>query len=133
MGVSGSTGANFKDFVGARPVEQELGLEDLTVRVRLRALADGDGRIEHPHSATNGEFWNRAQCVREGRVSAFHARNCEDMVFADDIVRALLAVGRQVAAGEVVAGQALMTSDPGVFENREREARKPTHVDLVGS
>ena len=54
-------------------------------------------------------------------------------MFTDDIVRALLAVGRQVAVDEVVAGQALVTGDPGAFENREREARKPTLVDLVGS
>ena len=54
-------------------------------------------------------------------------------MFTDDIVRALLAVGRQVAAGKVVAGQALVAGDPGAFENREREARKPTHVHLVGS
>ena len=62
-----------------------------------------------------------------------HARNCEGMVFTDDIVRAPLAVGRQVAVGEVVAGQALVAGDPGAFENREREARKPIRVDLVGS
>ena len=52
-------------------------------------------------------------------------------MFTDDIVRALLAVGRQVAVGDVVAGQSLVIGDPGTFENREREARKPTHVDLV--
>ena len=49
------------------------------------------------------------------------------------ILRVLLAVGRQVAVGEVMADQALVTGDPGAFENREREARKPAHVDLVGS
>ena len=54
-------------------------------------------------------------------------------MFADDIVRALLAVGRQAAVGEVVADQGLVVGDPGAFENREREARKPTHMDLVGS
>ena len=35
-------------------------------------------------------------------------------MFTDDIVRTLLAVGRQVAVGEVVAGQALVTDDPGL-------------------
>ena len=33
------------------------------------------------------------------------------MVFTDDLVRALLAVGRQVALCEVVAGQALVAGD----------------------
>ena len=31
----------------------------------------------------------------------FHGRHCEGMVFADDILRALMAVGRQVAVGGV--------------------------------
>ena len=34
----------------------------------------------------------------------------------DDIVRALLAVGRHVAVCEVVAGQALVASDLGAFK-----------------
>ena len=65
------------------------------------------------------------------------------MVFADDVVRALPAVGRQVAVGEMIAGQvavgemiagqALVADDPGVFKICEREARKPAHVDVVGS
>ena len=53
------------------------------------------------------------------------------MVSTDDIVRALLEVGRQVAVSEMIAGQPLMTEDSGAFKNREREARKPPHVDLV--
>ena len=54
------------------------------------------------------------------------------MVFMNDIVRTLLAVGRQVAVGEMIAGQALVTEDSGAFKNREREARKSAYVDLVG-
>ena len=54
-------------------------------------------------------------------------------MFTEDIVRALPEVGRQVAVGEVVAGQALVAGDPDGFEKIEREAWKPTHVDLVGS
>ena len=55
------------------------------------------------------------------------------MVFVDDIVRALLVVGCLIAVGEVVRGQPLVAGDPGAFENCEREARKPTRVELVGS
>ena len=55
------------------------------------------------------------------------------MVFTDDVVRALLAVGRQVAVGEMIAGQVLVTEDPGAFKNHERGARKPVRVDLVAS
>ena len=63
----------------------------------------------------------------------FHARHCQGMVSKDDIVRALLVVGRQVIVGEVVAGQALVAGDPGVLKNRERRARNPTHVELFGT
>ena len=65
-------------------------------------------------------------------MSAFHTRNCEGMVFTDDIIRALLAVGR-LAVVEVIPGQVLVAGDPGAFESREREVRKPTHVDFSGS
>ena len=63
---------------------------------------------------------------------AFHARNCKGMVLTDDIVRALLVVGREISVAEVVAGQTLVAGDPGSFENREREAWKATHMNLVG-
>ena len=38
------------------------------------------------------------------------------MVFTDDIVRALRAVYRQVAVGEVVEGQPLVTGDSDAFK-----------------
>ena len=50
------------------------------------------GSIVYLHPAANREFGNRAQCVGAGWVAAFHAINCEGMVFTDDLVRALLAV-----------------------------------------
>ena len=72
----------------ARPVNREFGREDFGIRVRLRALANGVGGVVHPNLATNSVFGDRVQCVGEGSVATFHARNCEGMVFADDIVRA---------------------------------------------
>ena len=60
------TGANCEDFVAIRPGERKRGLEDLGVRLRFRALADGGNRIVHPHPAGNGESGNRVQCVGEG-------------------------------------------------------------------
>ena len=38
-------------------------------------------------------------------------------MLADDIVRALLTVGRQVAVGEMISGQALVAEDAGAFQN----------------
>ena len=59
-------------------------------------------------------------------------RNGEDMMFANNVVRALLPVCGQVAIGQVVAGQTLVSRDSGAFENRQGETWKPTHVNLVG-
>ena len=114
-------------------MEREFGLKELVVRVSLRALMDGSSYIVHLRPATKDEFRDRTHCVGKGGVAALHASNGEGMVFADDIVRALLAIRRQVAACEVVAGQTLVAGDPSALENREREAWEPTHVDLVGS
>ena len=54
-------------------------------------------------------------------------------MFTNDVVRALLAVRRHVAITEVVAGQTLVAGNPGEFENRGRDVRKPTYVNLGGS
>ena len=56
------------------------------------------------------------------------------MVFADDVVLALLAVGRQAAVGEVVAGHALVADDPSAFENREgKRGSLPMLTSLEGT
>ena len=96
-------------------------------------LADGGNHIVQPRPAANGEFWERGAVRRRELSLAFHAIYCGGMGLADDIVRELLTVGREVAVREGGAGQALVASDRGTFETREREARKPTHVDIVGS
>ena len=73
---------------------------------------------------THGEFRCRTQCVGEGGVSAVNARNGEGMVFANNIVRALLSVCSQVAIGQVVAGQTLVSRYSGTFQNRLGETWK---------
>ena len=55
------------------------------------------------------------------------------MALTDDNIHALLAGGREIRVDDVDAGQALVAGDPGTFENREREARKRTHMNFVGS
>ena len=71
------------------------------------------------------------QRVREGGVSAVNTRNGEVVVCANNVVRALLPVGGQVAIGQVVAGQTLVPHDAGAVENRQGEAGESAHVDLV--
>ena len=53
-------------------------------------------------------------------------------MFANNIVRALLSVCSQIAVGQGVADQTLVSRDSGAFENRQWETRKSTHVNLVG-
>ena len=53
-------------------------------------------------------------------------------MFANNIVRALLSICSQVATGQVVTGQTLVSRDSGVFENHQRQTWKSTHVNLVG-
>ena len=125
------SGPKYKDFVGARPVAEDFGLEDLGGRVGLRALADGERRSVHPRPAANVKFGGWTKSVGEGGVAAVHVSNGAGVVVADDIVRTLLVVRRQVAVGEVVADQALVAGKSSTLENREREARQTTHVDLV--
>ena len=47
--------------------------------------------------------------------------NGEGMVFANNIARVLLSVCSQVAVGQVVVGQTLVSRDSGAFENRQGE------------
>ena len=49
------------------------------------------------------------------------------------ISSALLTVGRQIAVVEMITGKAMVPEDDGAFKKREREARRPAHVDLVGN
>ena len=92
-GFGRGAGTNCQNFERARPVERKFGVEYLGIRVSLHTLADGGSRLVHP-CPTHGECRCRAQCVGEGGVSAANARNGDGMVFANNIVRALLSVIR---------------------------------------
>ena len=50
---------------------------------------------------------------------------------ADNVVRALLPVGCQVAIGQVVTGQTLVSHDTSAVETRQGGPWKSAHVDLV--
>ena len=91
-GLGRGAGTDCQDFVRARPVKRELGLEHLGVHT----LADGGSRVVHPCPTTHSKFRCRTQCVGEGGVSAVNAINGEDIVCAKDIVCALLPVYNQM-------------------------------------
>ena len=54
------------------------------------------------------------------------------MLCADNVVRALLPVDIQVAIGQVVTGQTLVSHDTSAVETRQGEPWESAHVDLVG-
>ena len=51
---------------------------------------------------------------------------------ADKVVRALLPVDGQVAIGQVVTNQTLVSHDTSAVENRHGQPWESAHVDLVG-
>ena len=55
-------------IVGARPVEREVGLEDLGVRVRLHALVDG-GSYCTPTASHQWRIWEPGAVRRRGLSS----------------------------------------------------------------
>ena len=131
-GLRGEAGTDCQDLARARPVKRELGLEYLGVGVRLHTLADGRGRIVHPCPTTRSEVRCWMQSVGEGGVSALNTRNGEGVVCTDNVVRALLPVGGQVAIAQVVTGQTLVSHDTSAVKNRQGEPWESAHVDLVG-
>ena len=121
-GLGGGAGADGQDLVRARPVKREFGLEYLGVGVRLHTLADGRGRIVHPRPTTHSEVRCWTQRVGEGGVSAVNTGIYgEGVVCTDNVVRALLRVGGQVAVDQVVTGQTLVSHDTSAVENRQGE------------
>ena len=54
--------------------------------------------------------------------------NGEGMVVANNIVRAVLSVCSLVTIDQVLAGHTLASRDYGALENRQREAKKSTHM-----
>ena len=84
------------------------------------------------HAQPSTQNFGRTQRVREGGISAVNATIDECMVFANNVVRALQSVCSQVAIGQVVAGQTLVSRNSGGFENRERETWQSTRVNLFG-
>ena len=52
-------------------------------------------------------------------VQRLTRRNNEGMVFANDVVRALLSVCSQIAIGQVVVAKTLVSHDAVAFEHRQ--------------
>ena len=107
--LGSGAGTDGQDHVRARPVKREFSLEYLGVGVRIHTLADGRGRTVHPCPTTHSEVRCWTQRVGEGGVSAVNTGDGEGVVCADNVVRALLPVGGQVATDQVVTGQPLVS------------------------
>ena len=59
-----------------------------------------------------------ALVVGRGGVLAVHARNRESTLLTNGVVGVLLTVRRQAAVCVVTAEQALISGDPGAFDNQ---------------
>ena len=82
----------------------------------------------HPCPTTYGEVHQRAKRVGDSGIWSVYAGNGEGMVFANNIVRALLSIRSQIAVGQVVAGQTTMSRDSRPFENYQRGTWKWTSL-----
>ena len=81
-----------------------------------------------PCPTTHSEVRCRTRRVNEGGVSAVNTRNGEGLVCANIVVRALSSVGGQVAIGQVVTGQTLVSRDTSAVKNSQGETWKSAHV-----
>ena len=71
------------------------------------------------------------QRVGEGVASAVNTGKGEGVVCADNVLRALLSVAGQVALGQAVTGQTLVSHDTSAVENRQGEPWESAHLDLI--
>ena len=131
-GLGRRAGTNCQDVLWARPAKRKFVLGYLGVGVSLHALEDVRSCVVHPCPTTHGEFRGRTQRLGGGGASAFNLGNGEGMVLARNIVRVPLSVCTQVAVGQVISGQTLVSRDSGAFENRQGQTWKSTQVRLVG-
>ena len=57
--------------------------------------------------------------------------NGDGVVFTDEAVRALLALGGKVAVGQMVSVQALVVANVGGVEDRKGQTRNAAYVEFV--
>ena len=114
-GLGGGAVADSRDLNGACLVMREFGLEYLGVGVRLHTEG-GVGRVGRPCLTTHSDVGCRTQRVFKGGGPAVNTRNGEGVVCANNVVRALVTVGGQVAKYQVVAGRPLVLHDAAAVE-----------------
>ena len=122
--VSRWGGTNSDNVEGACPVEGECFFKNFVVDALAQSLSYGVGGVVYPHPTAGLVFGTTKKRVREGRVISVYPSNCESFVlFTRKIVGVLLSFTGEVAVGEMVTVEALMSSAVGVVEDGEGEAR----------
>ena len=94
------SGADSNNFEGPGPVERQFDFEDLGVSVgvaRACALPNGRSGVVDPNPVVFDVDGTAKEKVRKGRILAFHLKNVEAVLFANDVVGAELAVSGEVA------------------------------------
>jgi len=96
---------------------QESAVQGPTARI---LYGPGRGGVVYPNPAAwcvGGDFVER---VEEGGVASLDARNRDGVLFANDVVRAALAVGCEVTVRYDVPVQTLVSTPVAVLEYRQR-------------
>lgn len=108
-------GADFKNVVGIRQVEQIFDLEDCRARGSLHNFAE-------PHAQKPATNWETRRNVLER--AGFQPSTLETVRVRrlKTVVRSLLMVRREAAIRKPIAGQIWTADDTGVFNDRERAA-----------
>ena len=82
-------------------------------------MPDGSGSVVDPHPATNGVSGELLEPVRQRTISAFDSGNIQRVLFANQGVRAPLAVGIQVDIFQLIASEAFVSTSVRVLEDGE--------------
>ena len=107
--VSRWGGTNSDNVEGACPVEGECFCKNFVVDALAQSLLYGVGGVIYPYPTTGLVFGTTKKRVRESRMFSVYPSNCESVLFMRKLVGVLLSFTGEVAVGEMVAVEALMS------------------------
>ena len=95
-------------------------------------MADSGGGIVDPYPSASHVFGATEESIGESGVAPIDSSYGEGVLFAHDFISASLSVASEVAVGELIAIEALMSTPVRSVEGGEREARKASDMDFIG-
>ena len=95
-------------------------------------MTDSGGGIGDPHPSASRVFRSTEKGIGESGVAPIDPSNGEGVLFAHDFISASLSVASEVAVGELIAIEALMSTTVRSFEDGEWKARETSDVNFIG-